>query len=172
MRAMMLDHTGRIWLAKDEGGTVFCFEGAQVRMISAEQGLPKNETQHSLAMDGKGDLWVTYNTGKVVRYTHDGKVDTFTSKNGLPGGVGICWLASGRDGTLWFAKGSHAGIFRNGRFDVLENFGSSEVRIAAARSGGIWLCAGQQILQEFDEGVDTVEVGKIIPDETKQSFKL
>jgi ligand-binding sensor domain-containing protein/signal transduction histidine kinase len=163
MRALMLDRAGRIWLAKDEGGIVFCFEGAQVRMISADQGLPKNETQQSLAMDGKGDLWVTYSTGKVVRYTHDGKVDTFTSKNGLPGGAGICWLASGRDGTLWFAKGSQVGVFRDGRFNVLENFSSAAVRIAAARSGGIWICAGQQILK-FDEGGETVKLGEIIPD--------
>ena len=133
-------------------------------MVSADQGLPKNETQHSMAMDGNDDLWVTYSTGKVIRYTHDGKVDTFTSKNGLPGGVGICWLASGRNGTLWFAKGSQVGVFRNGRFNVLENFGSPALRIAAARSGGIWICAGQQILK-FDEGVETVELGKIIPDE-------
>jgi len=164
MRALMLDRAGRIWLAKDEGGTVFCFDGAQVRMISADQGLPKNETQCSLAMDGNGDLWVAYSTGKVIRYKRDGKVDTFTSKNGLPGGSGICWLASGRDGTLWFAKSSQVGVFRDGRFNVLENFGSAALRIAAARSGGIWICAGQQVLK-FDEGVETVELGKIIPDE-------
>lgn len=163
MRALMLDRTGRVWLAKEEGGTLFCFEGAQVRMVTADQGLPKNETQHSMAMDGKGDLWVTYSTGKVIRYAHDGKVDAFTSKNGLPGGAGICWLASGRDGTLWFAKGSQVGVFRDGRFNVLENFGSPVLRIAPAHSGGIWICAGQQILK-FDEGVEIVELGKIIPD--------
>lgn len=172
MRALMLDRTGRIWLAKDEGGAIFCFKGAQVRMISADQGLPKNETQRSMAMDGKGDLWVTYSTGKVVRYTHDGAVDTFTSTNGLPGGNGVCWLASGRDGTLWFAKGSQVGVFRDGRFNVLENFGSPALRIAAAYSGGIWICAGQQVLK-FDEGVETVGLGKIIPDQSggRSSFE-
>lgn len=164
MRVLMLDRAGRIWLAKDEGGTVFCFDGARVRMISADQGLPKNETQRSMAMDGNDDLWVTYSTGKVVRYTHDGKVDIFTSKDGLPGGGAICWLASGRDGILWFAKGSQVGVFRNGRFNVLENFSSPELRIAPAHSGGIWVCAGQQILK-YDEGVETVELAKIIPDE-------
>jgi len=164
MRALMLDRRGRIWLAKEEGDTLFCFDGAQVRMLTADQGLPKNETQQSLAMDGKGDLWITYSTGKVVRYSHDGKVDTFTSKNGLPGGVGICWLASGRDGTLWFAKGSLVGVFRDGRFKVLENFGSPALRIAPAHSGGIWICAGRQVLK-FNEGVETVELGKIISDQ-------
>ncbi|HSY18288.1 MAG TPA: two-component regulator propeller domain-containing protein [Candidatus Acidoferrales bacterium] len=165
MRALLLDREGRVWLAKDEGGTVFCFDGAQVRMLSADQGLPKNETQRSLAMDGKGDLWVTYSSGKVIRCARDGKVDTFTSKDGLPGDGGICWLATGHDGTLWFAKGSHLGVFRNGRFNVLENFGSPALRIAPAHAGGIWVCVGQQVLK-FDEGVETVELGKIIPDQT------
>ncbi|MDR3458788.1 MAG: two-component regulator propeller domain-containing protein [Verrucomicrobiae bacterium] len=164
MRVLLLDREGRIWLAKDEGGAVFCFDGAQVRMLSADQGLPKNDTQRSLAMDGKGDLWVTYSSGKVIRCARDGKVDTFTSKDGLPGDMGICWLTTSRDGTLWFAKGSQVGVFRNGRFSVLENFGSPALRIAPAHAGGIWVCAGQQVLK-FDEGVETVELGKIMPDQ-------
>ena len=171
MRALMLDHAGRIWLAKEEDGTLFCFKGAQVWMATADRGLPKNETQRSMAMDGKGDLWIAYSTGKVIRYNQGGKVDTFTAKDSLPKGDDICWLASGRDGTLWFAKGSQVGVFRNGRFNVLENFGSPALRIAAARSGGIWICAGRQILK-FNEGVETVELGKIIPDEasSRSSF--
>jgi signal transduction histidine kinase/ligand-binding sensor domain-containing protein len=172
MRALMLDRTGRVWLAKEEGDTLFCFDGAQVRMLTADQGLPKNETQRSMALDGRGDLWVTYSSGKVIRCNPDGKLDAFTTKDGLPKGDDICWLASGRDGTLWFAKGGRVGVFRNGRFNVLENFGSPALRIAAAHSGGIWICAGQQILK-FDEGVETVELGEIIPDEAgdRSSFE-
>ena len=166
MRALLLDHAGKIWLAKEEGGTLFCFTGAQVQMFTPGQGLPKNETQRSMAVDGAGGLWITYSTGKVIRYAPDGKVDAFTAKDGLPGGGGICWLATDRDGTLWFAKGSRVGVFRNGRFNVLENFGSPALRIAAARSGGILVCAGQQILK-YDEGVDTVELGKIIAPEAQ-----
>jgi signal transduction histidine kinase/ligand-binding sensor domain-containing protein len=171
MRVLILDRMGRIWLAKEEGGTLFCFDGAQVRMLTAEQGLPRNEAQRSMAMDGKGDLWITYSTGKVIRYNQNGKVEAFTAKDGLPG-EGVCWLANDKGGTLWFAKGSHVGVFRNGRFNVLENFGSPALRIAAAHSGGIWICAGQQILK-FDEGVEPVELGEIIPDEAsgRSSFE-
>jgi signal transduction histidine kinase/ligand-binding sensor domain-containing protein len=162
MRALMLDQRGRVWLAKEEGGTLFCFEGAQVRMLTADQSL---QAQRSMALDGNGDLWVAYSTGKVIRYNQDGKVDAFTVKDGLPKGDDVCWLASGRDGKLWFAKGSHVGVFRNGRFNILENFGSPALRIAAARSGGIWICAGQQILK-YDEGIETVKLGEITPDKT------
>ena len=172
MRTLMLDRMGRVWLAKEEGDTLFCFDGPLVRMLTADQGLPKNETQRSMAVDGKGDLWVTYSTGKVIRYSQDGQVDAFTAKDGLPGGGDICWLATSRDGTLWFAKGSRVGVFRNGKFNVLENFGTPALRIAAAHSGGVWICAGQQILK-FDEGVETVELGEIIPNEagSRSSFE-
>ena len=163
MRALILDRKGRVWLAKEEGGTLFCFDGSQLRALTAVQGFPKNETQRSLAVDGNGDLWASYSTGRVIRYYEDGKIDDFTAKDGLPRGYGICSLASGRDGVLWFAKGSQVGVFRNGRFNVLENFGSTAVRITPAFSGGVWICAGQQILK-FDEGADTTEIGKIIPD--------
>ena len=133
MRALLLDRTGRIWLAKEEGGMLFCFDGAKVQLITPDQGLPKNETQRSLAVDGVGALWISYSTGKVIRYSRDGKVDVFTSKDGLPGGGGIFWLTTDRDGTLWFARGSRVGVFRNGQFNVLENFGYSALRIAGAR---------------------------------------
>ena len=166
MRVLLLDRNARIWLAKEETGTVFCFEGAQVRMVSPDQGLPKNEAQRSLAVDADGALWIAYSTGKLVRYHPDGKVDSFTTQDGLPGGNDICWLASGRDGTLWFAKGGQVGVFRNGRLTVLENFGSSALRIAAARAGGSWICVGQRILK-FDQGVETIELGRIVPAEAR-----
>ncbi len=144
---------------------MFCFNGAQVQMVTTDQGLPKNERQSSMAVDGEGSLWIAYSTGKVIRYNRAGKVDVFTAKDGLTG-PGICWLASGRDGVLWFAKGRQVGVFRNGRFNVLESFNSTGLRIAPARSGGIWICTGQQILK-YDQGVETFELGRIIPAKTR-----
>lgn len=160
MRALVLDRAGKIWLAKEEGDTVFCFSGAQVQAVTPDQGLPKNEAQRSMAADGDGNLWISYSSGKVIRYARDGKVTIFTNEDGLPTGSGVCWLIADHDGNLWFAKGSRVGLFRNGKFNVLENFSSSALRIGAARAGGILVCAGQQILK-FEEGVETVQLGKI-----------
>jgi len=170
MRGLLLDRSGRIWLAREEEDTLVCFDGADVRVITSNQGLPKNERQYSMAVDGEGSLWVSYNSGKVVRYSRDAKVELFTSKDGLPVG-GVCWLASGRDGTLWFAKGRQVGVFRNGRFNVLESFGSAALRIAPARSGGIWVCVGQQVLK-YDQGVETLELGRINPADTRDPSGL
>lgn len=160
MRVLIQDRFGRIWLAKEEGGQLFCFDGAQVRTMKTEQGLPENETQRSMAVDGEGGLWVSYTSGKLICRHPDGKVQAYTAKEGLPTGGGVCWLASGRDGNLWFAKGSRVGVFRDGRFNVLENFGSAALQIAPARSGGIWICVDQRVLK-FDTGVETLELGKI-----------
>jgi signal transduction histidine kinase/ligand-binding sensor domain-containing protein len=170
MRAILPDRSGRIWLAKEEDDTLFCFDGAQMRMVTSEQGLPKNERQYSMAVDGEDSLWVTYGSGKVVRY-RDGKVEIFTSKDGLPEGGGNCWLASGRDGVLWFSKGRQVGIFREGRFHVLETFGSSTLRIAPARAGGIWISTRHRVLK-YDQGAETVELGRIISPETRDQTSL
>lgn len=166
MRVLIQDRFGRIWLAKEEGGQLFCFEGAQVRALKTEKGLTGNETQRSMAVDGEGGLWIAYTSGKLICYHPNGRVEQFTTKDGLPSGGGVCWLASGRDGNLWFAKGSRVGVFRAGRFNVLENFGSAALQIAPARSGGIWICVDQRVLK-FDPGVETVELGKIIPGEAR-----
>ncbi|HEY9508454.1 MAG TPA: two-component regulator propeller domain-containing protein, partial [Verrucomicrobiae bacterium] len=165
MRVLMLDRSGRLWLAKEEGGTIFCFKDGKVQQLSAADGFPKNEAQRCLTMDGEGALWVSYTAGKVVRFK-DGKVDEFTTRDGLPEGHGVSWLTTARDGTLWFAKGRQVGIFRNGRFNVLENFGSAALRIAPARAGGIWVCAGQQLVR-FDQGVEKLDWGRIIPAEAR-----
>ncbi|HWD91929.1 MAG TPA: two-component regulator propeller domain-containing protein [Verrucomicrobiae bacterium] len=165
LRVLFMDRRGRIWLAKEEGGTLFCIEKNQLRVLTPDGGAPKNETQSSMVVDGEGRLWIAYNTGKIIRYDEDGKVDDFSADAGLPGGAGSCWLASDRQGALWFAKGSHVGIFRDGKFEVLKNFASSETRIAAARENGVWICSGQQIFK-FDEGSEPVELGKIVPENT------
>jgi len=171
MRVLIQDRNGRIWLAKEEGGQLFCFEGAQVRTLKTEQGLPGNETPRSMAVDGEGRLWISYTSGKLICCNPNGKVEAFTSKEGLPTGGGVCWLASGKDGNLWFAKGSRVGVFRDGRFNVLENFGSAGLQIAPARSGGIWVCVDQRILK-FDPGAETLELGKITATEARDRAGL
>jgi signal transduction histidine kinase/ligand-binding sensor domain-containing protein len=162
MRVLIHDRLGRIWLAKDEGGAVFCFEGAQVRTLGPVQGLPENETPRSMAVDGAGGLWISYSSSKIIRYGPDGKVEDFTTSPGLPAGSGVCWLASGRDGLLWFAKSGRVGVFRDGQFQVLENFGSAALQLIPARSGGVWVCVDQRIFK-FEEGLKPEEVGRINP---------
>src|SRR5262245_45763971 len=78
MRVLIQDRYGRIWLAKEEGGRLFCFEGAEMRTLKTEPGLPGNETQRSMAVDGAGGLWVSYTSGKLICCHPDGKMEAFT----------------------------------------------------------------------------------------------
>ena len=43
MRALLLDRMGRVWLAKEEGDTLFCFDGAQVRMLTDVRICPRTK---------------------------------------------------------------------------------------------------------------------------------
>jgi len=147
MRVLMLDRNGRIWLAKEEGGVLFCFEGTGMRMFGAEQGLLKNEAQRSLAVDGAGGVWIAHSAGKLVRLAVGEQAEIFTQAEGLPRGSGIVWLATDRSGTLWFAKGNSVGIFRDGNFEPRHVFAASSLRVAPARDGGVWVCSGLQLFK-------------------------
>jgi len=138
------DRNGRLWLAK-EGGVVVMINGNQVLALTHREGLPQNEKQRSMAVDGEGNLWVAYTTGKVIRY-REGHTDNFGDSEGLPAS-GVASLTSAADGQLWFAKEGRVGVFRDGAFQVLHNFQTSALRIAPAHSGGVWVSSGQTLFK-------------------------
>ena len=163
MRALLRDRQGVLWLAK-EGGVMVQIEGNEVRSLTAMQGLPPNETQRSLVVDGEGALWIAYASGKVVRWK-DGRVEDFGLERGMPEGVGGS-LAADADGRVWFSKNGRVGIYQERRFVELHDFGPAAVQIAPARSGGIWVCTGQQVVR-FDGTAAPVPWGSfVLPDGT------
>ncbi len=157
MWGLLRDRNERLWLAK-EGGVIVVIDGDTVRALTPQDGLPLNEAQRSMAVDGEGALWVSYTTGKVIRY-QDGRVDSFSTAEGLPA-AGVCWLASGQDGTLWFLKEGQVGLFRDGSFQVLTELGTSAARLAPARAGGVWICTAQRVMT-FDEAGQIVVRGEL-----------
>ncbi len=165
-RLLMSDRQGRIWLAK-EGGVIARIDGAQVRIWTIDKGLPKSEIQSSIAIDGDGSVWIAGIIGDLIHIDKGGNVAALTVKDGLPPGNDPCYLASGRDGKLWFAKGGEVGVYRDGRFNVLKSFGAPVLQIASAHSGGIWVCLGQRVLKvnEVVGGIETVNFGQIAPAE-------
>ena len=168
-RLLMSDRQGRIWLAK-EGGVIARIDGTQVRIWTIDKGLPKSEIQSSIAIDGDGSVWIAGIIGDLIHIDKSGNVAASTVKDGLPPGNDPCYLASGRDGKLWFAKGGDVGVYRNGRFNVLKSFGAPVLQIASAHSGGIWVCLGQRVLKvnEVDGGIETVNFGQIVPAEAAE----
>ncbi len=147
MRLLWRDREAGLWLAK-EGGVMVRIEGNQVRVITPSEGLLPNETQRSGAVDGEGALWIGYASGRVIRW-QENQVAEFGTADGLPA-EGSAGFAAGGDGRLWFVKNGRVGVFRDGRFDELRDFGPAGIQIASAREGGIWVCAGSQV-GKFDE---------------------
>ncbi|MEI7899804.1 MAG: hypothetical protein WCK89_06095, partial [bacterium] len=137
LKALAADRHGRLWVAIGRR-TVVCLDpGRPVAVFNLERGRPDAGTGN-MVMDGEGAVWVSYlsNTagGEVFRI-QDGQVRLFTAEDGLPDG-GNCELAVAAEGRLWFCRGARVGVFRDGRFRLLEPSGVQ--RITAVRSGGVW----------------------------------
>lgn len=142
MRALIGDGKRGLWLAK-EGGVIIRIADHKIRTLSSENGLLLNETQTSLAQDDDGALWIVYASGKVVRWADERAVE-MGMEEGVPEGSGGS-LAVDTMGSVWLEKGGSVGRFKEGRFAEWRQFGSEGVKIASARGGGLWICAGQQL---------------------------
>jgi signal transduction histidine kinase/ligand-binding sensor domain-containing protein len=157
MWKLYLDRENRLWMAKEHGALV-CIAGTNVFALTSKDGLPQFGGECSMGEDNEGGLWIAYNFGTVLRYK-DGRVDDFTSQDGLPAGRD-CLFASDREGQLWFAQNGQVGLFRGGKFVTLLKLVSHIIQIAPARSGGMWICAGQKVLK-FNEGGEAVALAEL-----------
>jgi ligand-binding sensor domain-containing protein/signal transduction histidine kinase len=155
IQAILLDHRGRLWVAKDRRVVVCVDQGRTTSVVTSGNGLPNLEAR-MMVEDPEGAVWVSYIGGEVVRI-QDGRVRSFTSKDGLPVG-GTCQLARDKAGQLWFSVGEWLGVFRDGKFLPLVNLRGQ--RITGARSGGIWVCTGKQ-LYKYTEGGSPLKVGDL-----------
>src|SRR6266446_207840 len=135
--ARLLGRDGALWLALARGAVVR-LDGHATRAFT--EGLPSGNP-NGLAEDAEGSLWIAYRLGAVCRIK-GGQVSTMTEQDGLPAGIDICALTSDNKGRIWFAKDGHFGVIRDGVFQTLRRFDTVAARLAAARSGGVWLCSG------------------------------
>lgn len=158
IRASLLDHEKKVWLAL-EGGMVVSLSPTATNVFTTAQGLAYG-WPWVLTQDGDGALWIGYADGTAFRIAN-GQVTRFDEQDGLLGNGG-CWLMTDSKGQLWFARGGAVGLFRAGRFVTLLTFDANDVRIGAARAGGIWIGAGDQLLR-YEEGQAPAAVGKLSP---------
>ena len=157
IRAMVVDRRGRLWLVRD-GGTVVCVEAGMItNVIHLKDALPVGITW-TMTEDAQGGIWLSDSTGRVFQI-QDGKARAFGTAEGLAG-QGSCWLATDIGGRLWFSQAGRVGVFRDGRFVTLFTLGQPSSRLAAARQGGIWLCAGLKLFH-CQEGGELEEVTEL-----------
>ena len=143
LRALHTDNHGAIWLGMDHGRVV-CLETGGARVFTVTDGLP-NLIAAVVVHDESGAVWIGYTSGEDVARIQNGKVTRFGTTNGLPGS-GRCWLAIDTKGQVWFARGTRVGQIKDGEFHGGLRLNDPVTRIHAAKSGGLWLCAGGHLL--------------------------
>ena len=146
MRVLCVDRQNRIWVAKNLGVLV-CIDQAEVTAFTAENGMPLARAK-MLVAEEDGTLWVAYSGSTVVR-VRGGQLRLFTPADGMPTGD-TYQLARDRAGQMWCVVGEKVGVFRNEKFIPLLSLPEGRC-IAAARSGGVWICAGTQVFH-YEEG--------------------
>ncbi len=150
-RRMFLGRDGQLWLVMDRGVVVAVGHDA-VRVFDANDGIP-NSRVSAIAEDEQGGVWFDF--GDAVCRILDGKVMNFGAGEGLPPGNNIR-LAADKEGQLWFASGTHAGIVRAGHWQTLLTLDSPPLCLAAASSGGVWMCTATNILKCLPDGTSQV----------------
>ncbi|HXF10193.1 MAG TPA: two-component regulator propeller domain-containing protein, partial [Desulfuromonadaceae bacterium] len=137
---LLYSRAGGMWLGMDRG-TIVYLDGKTNRILT--NGLP-DEYVNSLVEDADGSLWATFSGGTVCRIRND-VITHFNRTNGFTGGY-ACWLARDTSGSLWWAKGTQAGIFTENQFVPSFDFKQQPINgIAAASGGGVWLEVGNHL---------------------------
>lgn len=145
---MIRRRDGGLCLAMDRGAIVV-LNGEKTRVFLPHRDLP-DQVPYSLAEDANGALWIGYRDGIVSRI-ENGIVTTFGAAAGLPRTRVPCGLASDGGGRIWFGKAGQLGWFENGRFETLRRFtANTGISLATARDGGVWICAGSELLKYSD----------------------
>jgi ligand-binding sensor domain-containing protein/signal transduction histidine kinase len=156
IRALLLGRNSQVWLAM-EGGMAVRVALGETNAFTSFRGLSSFRPT-ALAQGADGSVWIGYTDGSVCRI-EDGGVTRFTARDGLSG-AGACWVTSDGNGQVWFAKAGRIGVFREGEFTTLLTVPEKTIRLAAGRTGGLWICAGRRLLK-YEAGSDPQELGEL-----------
>src|SRR5258705_3834701 len=143
--AVCLDGRGQLWLVMERGAVIRVGE-TDARVFDATDGLAYSRGT-AVAEDNEGGVWFVCGN-EVCRIQKD-KVTRFGTNEGLPPGGNIC-LATDVKGQLWFACGLRVGIFHAGQWQTMFTLDSGPVHLAAARTGGGWICTATRVMKYTD----------------------
>lgn len=156
VRAMYLDDNARLWLGMDRGPIVCIAPGAALVFTNVPDARATCITE-----DADGAIWVTYADGGLTQIKN-GHVTIFNDSNGWHG-YGTSYLASDTDGLLWFATGNQAGVFQDGKFQILLTLPQTIRCIGRRREGGIWICAGRRVIT-YEQGGEAKQFARLPPE--------
>ena len=155
VRLMEVDSSGRVWLAMDRGPVV-CADKGSARVFTASDGLLETRIT-GMVSDGADGLWLTY--GAEILHLAQGKVARLGEDAKLPPG-GSRWVTRDAQGKVWISVGGNVGTLHEGAWQAELKFNQSPVRLAPARSSGLWICAGN-ILHRHEEGKPSTELARL-----------
>jgi signal transduction histidine kinase/ligand-binding sensor domain-containing protein len=155
VRAMYLDRQGELWLVMDRGVVIRATETV-ARVFDATDGFTFSGIT-GVTEDGEGGMWFV--DGNEVCRIRDNKVEHFSAADGVPSGGNIS-LATDEQQQLWFACRSRVGVFRRGIWQTLLTLDTGPAHLAAAHSGGVWICTPTRILK-FNEGGQAQEFARL-----------
>jgi signal transduction histidine kinase/ligand-binding sensor domain-containing protein len=152
VRALHLDRRDRLWLGMDRGALV-CLEGKSAIVFGVADGLPDRIISQIL-VDKSDRVWIAYESGELF-LINDGRPARFGAAEGLSD-EGRLSIALDHHGEVWLAKGGSVGTIRAGHFEKRRDFEDPPVSLRNARHGGIWICAGSQLMK-VDDSCKSVE---------------
>jgi len=140
---------GALWAASDRG-VVACLKSGAVRVYT--NNLPASFVE-SMVEDGEGALWIKDRGGDNICRIANGQVTQ------LPMAGSYRAITTDIRGRLWFISNGQVGLYRNGRFETLDQLGKSGyARITTARAGGVWICLKSELFH-YEEGKPPVSYG-------------
>ncbi len=144
---MCRSRAGGLWLAMNRGAIAY-LDGNQTKVFTTADGLADQQVSEMVEA-GDGALWVLFRgQGRVIR---EGKVTNLTNMAALPPGQ-FTSLGSDASGNIWCLKGGELGFCQDNKFQRLNHIGNNPVQLTAAKSGGVWICAGGHLLHCDPEG--------------------
>jgi signal transduction histidine kinase/ligand-binding sensor domain-containing protein len=148
VRDFLLDREERIWLA-EETGVLMRYDTRSGIVREFGDDIPRAQPTDAV-QSGDGSVWFGYADGSVVRIQGE-TVRRYTEAAGLTG-VGALALTTDAAGSLWYFKGGQLGVFAGEKFVRRLTLLDRTTVLLAARHGGIWMAAGDQLLHYSREG--------------------
>jgi signal transduction histidine kinase/ligand-binding sensor domain-containing protein len=139
---IVISHSGGLWI-RTRSGQIVSLSPDFSRVSPVATNLPNSRPVTEI-VDRGGDLWVAYQ--ESIWRIKDGVGTEVSDPDrtlpvGFPGN-----FAEDSDGNIWVVKGNHVVVHREGGFETVTTT-RYKPHLAAARTDGIWVLAGRQLLR-------------------------
>jgi signal transduction histidine kinase/ligand-binding sensor domain-containing protein len=147
------ENTGTLLISANQSGLVRLRAG-ELTPHPLNARFTEKERPAQLFREADDVFWVLTTTRGLLRWDH-GAVETFPP----PAAVRGTWppsFARDTQGNVFIARGAGLERYRCGTLEALPSLGTPAVTVAAARAGGVWIAAAQQLAKLDASGLTTI----------------